>query len=225
MNSAQQIADCITQMVQSRNRTLIFDATLKASLGIAFSTLTFGFIFWIGWMAGFCFFSWINLEPWQFAALVTGIFLGVAIWSAWVRVNPLADLAPLSDRDLFLTLVSQAAGGLGYFSPRHASAGFAVILIGGPAGVFEALGIWAHRIRADAPLIEQASKILALCEAKLPAEKVRVPAAALLLRRLALIKVVPNDDSVALMLTEHGFAVLSGGKGKRAAGKAKRKSD
>jgi hypothetical protein len=95
---------------------------------------------------------------------------------------------------------------------RHAVAGAAVVLIGGPANIFQAVGIWAHRIRADTALIEQAARLLILCQTELPVEEVRRPAAALLLRRLALIKATPRGDSAALLLTDKGFAIVGGGK-------------
>lgn len=218
MNPSTQAADRLSRMVHRRNRELAFDAALKALLGIGFSLVTFGVLFWMGWFVGFFMARHLNLHAWQFGAIVTGLFFVVATWSAWRRVDPLAGLAPLSDRQLLLTMISQVSGEFLYFSPRHATAGAAIVLLGGPAGVFEALGTWAHRIRADSTLIEEAARLLALCQAELPAKEVREPAAAFLLRRLALIKVVPHGDSAALTLTDKGFAVLSKGKTRRERG-------
>jgi hypothetical protein len=221
MNSSPQVADRLRDLIRCRNRELAFDALLKTGLGVGFSCVTFGMLFWFGWVLGFFFGRHLNLHPWQFGAIFSGLFLGVATWSAWRRIDPLADLAPVSDREWFLTMLSQAAGGLGYFSPRHASAGFAIILIGGPAAIIEALGIWAHRIRADAVLIEESARTLVGCEPKLPINQVHNLAAVFLLYRLALIKVVPDGDSRVLTLTAKGIPVLS----KRKAGKAKRNGE
>jgi hypothetical protein len=87
--------------------------------------------------------------------------------------------------------------------------------------VIEALGIWAHRIRAQGSLIQDASRLLASCKTAFPIEQIREPAAALLLKRLALIKVVARGDSAALALTDKGVAVVLKGdasKGKRTTG-------
>jgi hypothetical protein len=232
MDVSPQLVRRVSNMVRRRNRELALEAVLKASLGIVFSLVIYGLLFWMGWFVGFFVSGYVNLRPWQFGAVLAGLFLVVATWSAWRRVDPLAGLKPLSNRQLVLTLVSQASPGILYFSPRHATAGAAMILLGGPANVIEAFGMWAHRIRVEGSLIEDASRLLASCETGLPAEQVREPTAALLLRRLRLITVVPRGDSSALALTDKGFAVLSGGKGSRdkpaasqKAAKAKRRSE
>lgn len=198
--------------MRRRNRELALDALLKAGLGLVFSLFTFGIVFWFSWVLGFFFGRQLDLHPWQFAAIVTGLFFSVATWSAWRRVDPLAGLKPLSDQQLLLTAISQATGSMVYFSPRHASAGLAIILLGGPANLFEAVGIWVHRIRADASLLEKAARLLSLCKTQISAKEVRDPAGAVLLRRLALIKAVPSGASAALALTDKGLALLSGSK-------------
>src|SRR5262249_21294342 len=147
-------------------------------------------------------------------------------WSAWRHVDPMAGLPErLSDeQELVHTLVSHAAIGTGYYNPRHAVAGFAVVLMGGPANILEAFGIWVSRIRANQSVIEEASCLLADCRADCPIEKVRVPAAVFLLKRLALIKVVPCGDSSAFALTAKGSAFLSKADGrdrKKSAGSLK----
>jgi hypothetical protein len=212
MSNTPPIAGRLRDMVGGYNRELAAEALGKALLGVVVSFFVFGFVFWCGWFVGFAVADSLNLEAWQFGALLSGLFLVVATWSAWRRVDPLAAVQPLSDRQLLLTLISQASPGLLYFSPRHATAGAAVVLIGGPANVFQALGIWASRIRADGPLLEEASRLVAACNGNCPIEEVREPVAALLLRRLGLIKVIPNGDSSAFTLTEKGLTVLGGAK-------------
>lgn len=204
-----KLQDRLAEMVRSRNRELAGDALLKAAIGVVFSLLTFGFVFWFGWFFGIYFSRQLNLPAWQFGALFTGVFLVAATWSAWRRVDPLAGVAPLTDREWFLMMLSQAAGGLGYFSPRHASAGFAVVLIGGPAGIIEAFGVWAHRIRADAGVIEDAARLLDRCEPQLPIAQVHNLAAAFLLYRLALVKLIGQEEERVLRLTEKGLTIVS----------------
>jgi hypothetical protein len=212
MNGTPHIATRLQDLVLRYNRELALDAALKALLGVLFSFLVFGLLFWFGWFIGVFVARNFNLQAWQFGCLVSGLFLLAATWSAWRRVNPLAGLPRLTDRQLLLTLLSQASPDILYFSPRHATAGVAVLLIGGPANLFQALGVWAYRIRADAALIEAASRLLVECQEKCPVMRVAEPAAALLLRRLALIKIVLSGESSALTATDKGRAVLSGAK-------------
>jgi hypothetical protein len=216
MNSSPQIVDRLSEMANRRNRELASDAMLKALLGIGFGVVTFGVLFWMGWFVGIFVAHSVHLNAWQFGAILTGLFFVVATWSAWRRVDPLAGLQPLTDRQMLLTLIGQATGAFVYFSPRHATAGAAIVLLGGPASVFEALGIWAHRIRTDTAQLEQAARLLVLCQKELPADEVGAPAAAFLLRRLALIKVLPRGESAALALTDKGMAVLSKGRSRSA---------
>jgi hypothetical protein len=220
MSNTAQIADRLQDMVRRYNRELALEALLKTILGVGFSFVVFGALFWFGWVIGFFIARSMHLEAWQFAALLSGLFLVVAAWSAWQRVDPLAGLEGFSDEQLMLTLISHASPGILYFSPRHATAGAALLLIGGPANLFEGLGVWRWRFRVDGSLIEEASRLLATCKADYPVEEVENPAAALLLRRLALIKVSPSGGSSILSLTDKGFAILSRSKmraGKRSA--------
>jgi hypothetical protein len=224
MTNSLHLIDRLTQVVRSHNRELAFDAGLKAFLGIVFSCITFGLLFWLGWFVGLFFASYLHLDAWQFGLILTGLFLVVATWSAWRRVDPLAGLQPLSDAQLLLTLISQASGSLLYFSPRHSTAGAAMLLLGGPANVLEAFGIWAHRIRFNPSLIQEASHLLEACQTPVGAEQVSDPAAAWLLKHLAFIDFIPNGDSAQLVLTEKGLSFLHGGKmrkGKRATKKRK----
>ncbi|HWG43229.1 MAG TPA: hypothetical protein VN688_10620 [Gemmataceae bacterium] len=216
MNNTPHIAARLHDMASQHNRELVFEGVGKALLGGIFSFITFGLLFWFGWFAGFFVAGSFGLQAWQFGALVTGLFLIVAMWSAWQRVDPLAGLPPLSDQQLLLTMISQASPNLLYFSPRHATAGAALLLLGGPTNLFEAFGVWGYRLGVAPSSIEEASHLLEACEANYPIEHVREPSAALLLKRLALIKIVPTEDSVALTLTEKGASVLSRAKARAA---------
>ena len=207
-----QLVDRVSDLVKARNRELARDAALEAALGIGFSIGTFAFVFWISWFAGVLVARYFNVYAWQFGTIVTGVFFVVATWSAWRRVDPLEGLKPMTDKQLLSMLVIETALGVNCFSPRHASAGLALVLLGGPAGVFKAIGIWAHRIRVDDATIENAANLLASCRTKLSANDVGDPFAAIVLRRLSLIKVVPHGHYFALTLTDKGRGVLSNGK-------------
>src|SRR5437660_1188795 len=90
----------VNDLLRRRNRELAFEAALKASLGVLFTLVTYGVLFWMGWFVGVFIAGYLNLRPWQFGAILAGLFLVVAAWSAWRRVDPLAGLEPLSDRQL-----------------------------------------------------------------------------------------------------------------------------
>jgi hypothetical protein len=166
--------------------------------------MTFGLFYWGAWYHSLFVARYVGLDAWQLGAILTGLFVLAASWSAWRRVDPLADLARLSDQDLMLTMISGAAGGLGYFSPRHALAGFAVVLIGGPASMFEAVGIWAHRLPADPGLIESAARLLVSCQTEVQPLTLHNVSGASLLHRLALVKIVPCDQTKGVMPTQKG---------------------
>jgi hypothetical protein len=195
--------------VARHNRQLTVDALLKVIIGSAFSLIVFGFLFVFGWFIGGFFGSFIGLYAWQFGAVFAGLFLVVAMRSAWLRVDPLSGLRPLTNAELILTIVGPKYG-LHFFSPRHASAGAAVVILGGPASVLEGLGIWISRLCADKVLIEQASELLAACLESCPVEEISNLDAAVLLKRLALVKIVPTGESSALTVTQKGESVLYG---------------
>lgn len=208
MKSNPQVAARLHDLVRRHNGSVAADAALKAALGIVFSFLTFGLVYWFGWFVGVFVARQVGLQAWQFGAIMTGLFLIVATWSAWRRVDPLAGVPRMTDRQWLLTVISQASPDILYFSPRHASAGLAMLLLGGPAGIFQAIGIWAHRLPANDTRIAEAARLLAACEMACPIEQIRDPAAAFLLKRLALIKLVPGRSSQAFALTEKGIGVL-----------------
>src|SRR6516164_9019113 len=141
MNRTAHIATRLRDLGRRHNRELAFDILLKASLGIVFSFFTFGFLFWLGWLCSWFVFGSFHLKPWQFGALVAGLFFTVAVWSAWCQVDPLAGLQRMSDEQWLLTQLSLASPGILYFSPRHVLAGAAVLLLAGPSSVFQALGL------------------------------------------------------------------------------------
>jgi hypothetical protein len=215
MSNTAHIASRLQDLVGQYNREVWGDVLIKAGLGVVFSLVVFGLLYWFSWFVGVLIYPATGLVGWQFGTIFTGIFLAVAVASAWWCVNPLAGLEPLSDPENLIAQLSRSAGVM-YFSPRHAIAGAALFLIGGPANVFEAIGIWRSRMRANGTLILEAAHLLAACKDNCPIEEVRGPAAAVLLRRLGLIKAVPAVDSWELMLTDKGLDTLGPGKkGKR----------
>jgi hypothetical protein len=207
MKSSPQIAVAVEDLVRRYNREVTLDACMKAGLGLLFSLLTFGFVFWGGWLAAFCFARSLGIAEWHIALLVTGLFFIVAAWSAWQRVDPLANVPRLTQQQWMLMIAGQAVG-VHYFSPRHALAGSAVVLLGGPANLFQALGIWQWRLNVDASLVEEASHLLVKCRESVSARHLRNPAAAMLLKRLRLIKLTQDAEGPAFTATDKGRKLL-----------------
>ncbi|MHC5113291.1 MAG: hypothetical protein ACYTGP_02540, partial [Planctomycetota bacterium] len=87
----------------------------------------------------------------------------------------------------------------------------AAVLLAGPINVFKGLGTWAHRVRSNAAMIDDASRLLPDAAAGgVPLEDVGNVHAALLLRRLALLKAVPREHSAILEATQKGRELLAG---------------
>src|SRR5205809_274820 len=99
MKTIPPIADRLHEMVRRSNAELATQAALKAGLGLAFTFFTFGFVFWLSCFVGFFVAGVLKIPPWQFGVIVSGLFLIVASWSAWRRVDPLAGLRRLTDEE------------------------------------------------------------------------------------------------------------------------------
>ena len=105
-------------------------------------------------------------------------------------------------------LVANAAG-LGGFSPAtRRRPAFATVLIGGPLSLIQALAAWNSRLAASSGTIRSAAKLLDASRKNLPIEKARDVDAAVLLRRLALIKFIPLGLSHQIVLTEKAEKLL-----------------
>jgi hypothetical protein len=201
------IASRLRELVREHGRELRTDILIRVVTGIFFSLLTFGFVFWLVWVVGFVAAYQLGLAPWQLAAAVTGVFFVVASASAWYRVDPLSATRPMTPKEKMTFLVSRAVLGAG-FSPQHAVSGAATALIGGPANFVQALGVLNSRLRASDACVVAAARMLEACKKTYPIEKVKDADAAVLLRRLALIKFVPLDYSHRIALTEKAENLL-----------------
>jgi hypothetical protein len=141
------------KLVQSHDREWALEAILGSAMGLAFTVVTFGVVFGLSWCFRLFFARRLGLYAWQFGLLVAAVFLDAAVWSAWRRVDPFAGHAPPSVEQMMLTYISHMSSDFVYASPRHVTAGTAAILIGGPANLFQAVGVWRSQFRADASLI------------------------------------------------------------------------
>src|SRR5277367_2490387 len=103
--NTKKIVNRLANMVRRHNQELALDALLKAGFGVVLSVIVFGIIFWGGWVVGWSIARSLHLEPWQFGALLAFLFLGTATWSAWHRVDPLAGLRRMTDRQWMQTMI------------------------------------------------------------------------------------------------------------------------
>lgn len=154
------ITSIIREAAGKRNRELTTEAVISAVLGGVFCLLTFGVLWWLAWIV-----SWyaIGSDHAVFVAFaVAGLFFVVAVASAWRSVDPLENVSPMSDRQM---AAQDAAGALSLATgmpiiTRHGAAGGAVVLIGGPANIFEAISLLRHRIPCDTRCARQAAEII-----------------------------------------------------------------
>ncbi len=203
----------IRQLVAERNHQLGVEAAVEAGLGLLFSAIVFGGVFWTTWLIFFfVFFS--TQRATLIAAIVTGVFAAVSTISAWRRVNPFAGVAPLTGAE---EVQEQVALGLGYVTgfpvvTRRSLAGAAAVLIGGPANLFEAWSTWRHRLPAGDRLLHEAAITFEEADRGLDLHSVRDPAAVNVLHRLGLIRTeVTGRDTVTIRLTQKGEDVARPG--------------
>lgn len=224
MSSESKLARKIQEQARDRNRELVGEIMMKTALGLLFSVFAFTFVFLFGCFIGGTVSRSLGLHAWQVGLAITVLYAAAATIAAWYKVEPLRDVSHLSESDVAQMLVSQAVG-LPAFSPRHATAGIATLLIGGPASVLEGLGLWASRLRLDAAILDEAVRLLIACEDRCPATAVRRPHAAILLRRLGLVKIVSDGVVPSLALTDRGFTMLAKTKRKAARGEKRQGVD
>ncbi len=124
-------------------------------------------------------------------------------------MNPLATVRKLTDfEDRMLVLEPMLPYGIG-MQPRHASAGFATVLIAGPANFFEAWSTWRHRLPSGSKVIADAAEVLQQAADEVSVEDATDALAAMVLHRLGLIKMAGQREK-HLALTVKGSDLLRG---------------
>lgn len=203
------IAAGIRRLVAARNRGLTFEAFVEFWLGVLFTALTLGFIYWIAWV-----FTYFTSLQGYFPAIVTGLFALASFYEAWRRVNPLQGVRSLTDAEMRLTLIALATPHFAYFSPRHALAGWAMVVLGGPANIFASIATLMHRLPSGGALFECAADLLSRALDGVPIDRVENLRAAYLLQRLALIKsiAVCGSENDTITTTQKGRDLLAGRK-------------
>lgn len=196
----------IRRLVAERNQDLSLEAAVEVGLGLLFSAIVFGAVFWTTWLI-FFFIFFSTQRATVIGAIVAGVFAAVSTISAWRRVNPFADVAPLTGAE---ELQEHVALGFGYVTgfpvvTRRSLAGAAAVLIGGPANLFEAWATWRHRLPAGDRLLHEAATIFQDADRGLDLRSVRDPGALNVLHRLGLIRTeVTGRNTVTIRLTQKG---------------------
>ncbi len=203
------ISNSLKRLVSTHNRAVIGEALVTFGLGVVLCVVVFGAVFWLTWLA---FTVW--LRPWRIgsavttAMIVTGLFGAVSVFSAVRRHEPMADIQGMDPT------LHQLQLNLGYvlgvpIVNRQSLAGFAALLIGGPANLLEAWSIWRSRIGADAACIRDAAQLLDQCRRGVSPAHIQNRRSAALLFRLGLIKAVPSEkEKVVLQCTAKGLDLL-----------------
>lgn len=175
------------------------EAIIAAALGVLFTVITFAVVFWIAWI--FCWFMFGHHHATKAAIGVTALFTIVSFWSAWRRVDPNAALSPMTDADAAREQLAGAVT-LAFGMPiltRRGAAGAAMLFIGGPVNLFEALDLWLHRLPNGSALLDRAANLYHRTAKGVPMAQIDDLEAAMLLKRLGLIK-VGNNNAVELMV-------------------------
>ncbi|MCX5690105.1 MAG: hypothetical protein NTV94_10055 [Planctomycetota bacterium] len=155
-----------------------------------------------------CFMMGFTSRWWLHIALgVFAIFMIVSLVALRAGVEPEVDAGPITAADLAIAQWTRAIGGV-RVSPRHATAGFARIIMHGPALLIESASLFRSLVRADQPACEAAADLLRTL-ATTPYQtmaKVSAPDAAILLCRIGLAKITQpsKDQQPALTLTAKG---------------------
>ena len=200
------------QLVAGQNQEIRLQAGIQMATGALYSLAVGGAIWLTIWVpAVFTCIDFRQASHWAWGVVL--VFAGVATFEAWRQVEPFAALEPLTEWQRALTAFSQATPGFVYFSPRHASAGIAFLLLAGPESLFSATKLWRSQLPADPEA--QANALGLLQDLQRPSLASQVPPeAATTLHRLGLIKILPGEgrsldgfDSI-VAITEKGQSLL-----------------
>lgn len=198
------------EYVADRNGDHAGTAAIQAGTGLGCSLVAAFLVFTVGAFLGASWWSWQHATGLGWLAVVT--YMGVATWSAWRRVEPLASLSPLTDaerarrelEDRFADGAGQAATAL----RRESVAGFADLLVAGPRNLFRAWGSWQQRVALDPALTKRCRGLLEASSADRGAPAGTDPLAALCLVRLGLAQSATGPDgAVRVLATAKGRAL------------------
>ncbi|MCI0362723.1 MAG: hypothetical protein L0Y44_02845 [Phycisphaerales bacterium] len=203
--------DRLGKLLAEHNRKIMLDSATSLAVGLITCVLIFGGVFWLSWLAFTLWLHGIRIGSAATSALiVTGLFALVSIWSAWRRHDPLANLEAMDPVLQDLQLGAGYALGVPVVN-RQSVAGFAALLIGGPANLLDAWSVWRGRLRASSTLLTEASLMLQQSQAGVSLQMTKNPQLVVVLHRLGLVKAVRENEKVILRTTSKGDEVLAKG--------------
>jgi len=200
--------ETVRRSIAELNAEITLESSVEIGLGVVYALLTWAVIFWLTWIASFCVFRGWGLGPGTTALLVTLLFAGASTFEAWRRVDPLADLEPMDETEEFVMVLSFATPSVVVVNPRRAVAGFAWLILGGPVNVFSGIEALRHRLPTDERTIQAAAGLLEGAERGVAVESISEPLAAIVLRRLLLIRHEQGRGKGVIVLTEKGRSLL-----------------
>lgn len=219
----------VEQSIRAAIREYNADLSLRSWIALGMGFLTSMLV--LGVLMLVCF-SMLYRGPWLWVALgLFGVFMLASLWSVRRGYEPEVDVGPLSNSDLGLAAIAFASTGF-IGSPRHTIAGFAGILMHGPACLLESLSLRRAMLPAGGQIVSEAARMLE----RMPGDGGLTPrpedgnvAAALVLVKLRLLRLdaeltrgrpmvdrsakssqAPDLRALRLVLTQKGRAVADG---------------
>ncbi len=202
----------LRKSIQRRNSELQTQALVDGVMGLLVTGGTFGMIFAGAWLFSFVSVASSSSGAALIAFFVTAAMLGVTLYSAWRRVNPMADLDPPPPEHPTVEWVENVLSEVSdvpVIDPRFAVAGAAALLMSGPENLLEAIAVWQHRLPVDDAVVKHAGELLELCREGASVGDIHDTQSAIVLRRLTLIRIVP-DEIPRLETTDRGQRLLGG---------------
>lgn len=203
--SCAGIRDAITRQNEaSRIRAWVaLFVGLLCCLGVLVVTIMVCF------MIGFTGRWWLHIAVGIFA-----IFMIVSLIAMRAGVDPELDAGPITASDLTIAQWMRAVGGI-HVIPRHTIAGFAGLIMHGPALLIESTALFRSLVRADQSACDAAADLLRTLAATpyVTMAKLSPPDAAILLCRIGLAKITQpsKDQQPALTLTAKGRTLFETG--------------
>lgn len=200
----------LNALVAEQNRKIITEAIITLLVGIATCVIVYGMAFWIVWLAIIFFGGSYRQHAILIAAIIVVVFVIFSIWYASRGFDPIRDV----DIDLSVKrhhgadLIVGLALGIPILR-RESLAGFASLLIGGPANLLDAWSLWQGRLHADANTISQAQEVFASARQGIAVEQISNPYNIVLLHRLGLVKAISHGNGrIELQTTAKGTDLL-----------------
>jgi hypothetical protein len=194
--------------IDQENRRILGEAAVTLLVGMGTCILVFGVVFWLSWFVFTMFFRNFQIGSATTTALIiTGIFALVSIFSAWRKHDPFENVQAMDGKVQSLQL------GLGYamgvpIVNRQSAAGIASLLIGGPANIMDAIGLWRRRLHAGPELLASAGQVLRESRQGISPQMVKDQRAIVLLHRLGLVKSSHEQGKLQIIATLKGADLI-----------------